>query len=131
MSEISAMSVDDALDYMDKLSRMSDVKLQEYTKNTKKNSSWRQMRRKNSTKVNLMHWNRTTPKSCRRLLEKSRMTVSGRDRSGKKFCTGHGSDSKTDIAGAVSGAVATRKPEYAGDNYETDCCIFAGTGCLF
>ncbi|MEI3506552.1 MAG: hypothetical protein V8Q32_03505 [Anaerotignum faecicola] len=30
MSEISAMSVDDALDYMDKLSRMSDVKLQEY-----------------------------------------------------------------------------------------------------
>lgn len=30
MSEISAMSVDDALDYMDQLSRMSDVKLQEY-----------------------------------------------------------------------------------------------------
>lgn len=30
MSEISAMSVDDALDYMDTLSRMSDVKLQEY-----------------------------------------------------------------------------------------------------
>ena len=108
MSEISAMSVDDALDYMDKLSRMSDVKLQEYIQ---KYEEKQQLAADAAKKFYQSEFDALEQNYTEKLPQtigevKDELYQAGTE-AAKSFAQGMAADSKTDIAGAVSGAVAT------------------------
>lgn len=108
MSEISAMSVDDALDYMDQLSRMSDVKLQEYIQ---KYEEKQQLAADAAKKFYQSEFDALEKNYTEKLPQtigevKDELYQAGTE-AAKSFAQGMAADSKTDIAGAVSGAVAT------------------------
>lgn len=108
MSEISAMSVDDALDYMDQLSRMSDVKLQEYIQ---KYEEKQQLAADAAKKFYQSEFDALEQNYTEKLPQtigevKDELYQAGTE-AAKSFAQGMVADSKTDIAGAVSGAVAT------------------------
>lgn len=108
MSEISAMSVDDALDYMDQLSRMSDVKLQEYIQ---KYEEKQQLAADAAKKFYQSEFDALEQNYTEKLPQtigevKDELYQAGTE-AAKSFAQGMAVDSKTDIAGAVSGAVAT------------------------
>lgn len=108
MSEISAMSVDDALDYMDQLSRMSDVKLQEYIQ---KYEEKQQLAADAAKKFYQSEFDALEQNYTEKLPQtigevKDELYQAGTE-AAKSFAQGMAADSKTDIAGAVSGAVAT------------------------
>lgn len=108
MSEISAMSVDDALDYMDKLSRMSDVKLQEYIQKYEEKQQLAADAAKKfyQSEFDALEQN-YTEKLPQTLGEVKDELYQAGTEAAKSFAQGMAADSKTDIAGAVSGAVAT------------------------
>jgi TP901 family phage tail tape measure protein len=108
MSEISAMSVDDALDYMDKLSRMSDVKLQEYIQKYEEKQQLAADAAKKfyQSEFDALEQN-YTEKLPQTLGEVKDELYQAGTEAAKSFAQGMAAGSKTDIAGAVSGAVAT------------------------
>ncbi len=108
MSEISAMSVDDALDYMDKLSRMSDVKLQEYIQKyeEKQQLAAEAAKKFYQSEFDALEQN-YTEKLPQTLGEVKEELYQAGTEAAKSFTQGMTADSKTDVAGAVSGAVAS------------------------
>lgn len=108
MSEISAMSVDDALDYMDKLSRMSDVKLQEYIQKyeEKQQLAAEAAKKFYQSEFDALEQN-YTEKLPQTLGEVKDELYQAGTEAAKSFAQGMVVGGKTDVAGAVSGAVAT------------------------
>lgn len=108
MSEISAMSVDDALDYMDKLSRMSDVKFEEYIRkyDEKQRLAAEAAKKFYQSEFDALEQN-YTEKLPQALGEvKGELYQAGME-AAKSFVKGMTANSKTDVAGVVSGAVAS------------------------
>ena len=108
MSEISAMSVDDALDYMDKLSRMSDVKLQEYIQ---KYEEKQQLAADAAKKFYQSEFDALEQNYTEKLPQtigevKDELYQAGTE-AAKSFAQGMAAGGKTDATSAVSGAVAT------------------------
>lgn len=108
MSEISAMSVDDALDYMDKLSRMSDVKLQEYIQ---KYEEKQQLAAEAAKKFYQSEFDALEKNYTEKLPQtigevKEELYQAGTE-AAKSFTQGMAAGGKTDAISAVSGAVAT------------------------
>lgn len=107
MSEISAMSVDDALDYMDKLSRMSDVKLQEYIQ---KYEEKQQLAAEAAKKFYQSEFDALEKNYTEKLPQtigevKEELYQAGTE-AAKSFTQGMAAGGKTDAISAVSGAVA-------------------------
>ena len=107
MSEISAMSVDDALDYMDKLSRMSDVKLQEYIQ---KYEEKQQLAADAAKKFYQSEFDALEQNYTEKLPQtigevKDELYQAGTE-AAKSFTEGMAAGGKTDATSAVSGAVA-------------------------
>lgn len=107
MSEISAMSVDDALDYMDKLSRMSDVKLQEYIQKyeEKQQLAADAAKRFYQSEFDALEQN-YTEKLPQTLGEVKDELYQAGTEAAKSFTEGMAAGGKTDATSAVSGAVA-------------------------
>lgn len=108
MSEISEMSVDDALDYMDKLSRMSDVKLQEYIQ---KYEEKQQLAADAAKKFYQSEFDALEQNYTEKLPQtigevKDELYQAGTE-AAKSFTEGMAAGGKTDATSAVSGAVAT------------------------
>ena len=107
MSEISAMSVDDALDYMDKLSRMSDVKLQEYIQKyeEKQQLAADAAKRFYQSEFDALEKN-YTEKLPQTIGEVKEELYQAGTEAAKSFTQGMAAGGKTDAISAVSGAVA-------------------------